>query len=164
MTISQSLSVNAQDKQAVQNIRFAYYTHNKVWDSSNSTAQKVKSLVVDVFKYIANACLAVVNAVHSKLFNNSTVSEVVGKPQEHIIEKQSEDFSLHTTIDVTSVNEVDDEGVPAEENERSWLSLSTVVKTVAGAAIIGGGIYAAVHYNALGYVKGWFHTAATAGK
>jgi hypothetical protein len=159
MTISQSLSITAQNKQATQDVRFAYYTHNKVWDSSNSTAQKVKSLVVEAFKYIANACLTVVNAVNSKLFANRTVSTVVAKPQEHIIEKQSEDFSLHTTIDVTSVNEVDDEGVPAEEKERSWLSLSTAVKTVAGAAIIGGGIYVAVNYNALGYVQGLFAAA-----
>jgi hypothetical protein len=153
-----SLSVNAQDKQAVQNIRFAYYTHNKVWDSSNSTAQKVKSLVVDVFKYIANACLAVVNAVHSKLFTNSEVSPVVAKPQEHIIEKQSEDFSLHTTIDVTSINEVDDEGVPAEEKEKSWLSISTAVKTVAGLAIVGGVGYVGYQYGAtsLEYIKGLF--------
>jgi hypothetical protein len=150
-----SLSVTAQDKSSIQNVRFGYYSHNKVWDSKSTTVQKVKNLVVEAFKYIANAFLMAANTIHSMIVNKRVVvaeKPVIStpKPVDHIVEKEKapekkpEELSVESTIETTPADE--DEGIPADEND-SWLSVSSIVKMVGSAALIGGAVYLAYHFG-----------------
>jgi hypothetical protein len=155
MTTTLSLSVTAQDKSATQNVRFPLYTHNKLWDSSlSSTFQKVSNLAVQIFKeafkYIANAGLHVANSIYS-LFNKHTVvaedaAKIASKADDHVV---AEDFSLQSTIDLNGV-EIDlDEGIPAEENQGSWLrtAVKATVVLAAGAGLVAGFQYGAQRYG-----------------
>lgn len=144
MSTTFSASITAQEKPVVaaaaENVKFSYFSHDSLWDTSlSSTARKVGNLFVECLKYFANAFIWIANNVHAKLFAKNVVKadiETEPKPAEPVLNPEPTPIVVNPapvvekpaevpapTTEETAEIEIDsvDEGIPAEENQGSWL-------------------------------------------